>query len=431
MKITDHSSDPLISSLTEMTRRIESSSTPFEALRAVLDGFTVAFGLNTAVHLSTWGLPVGQYRVVLLRVPESGMDYQIDPWADNNLPIHSGGILGDVVRKPVPQIGEDVDWSADPLFAKKLARFRSFMAVPISGEGLPINWVVLLHENPHEFTPEDLGATFLRASLVGTMLQSRTLAEQLRLANEQINHEVERIGEILRCLLPEPLPNIPGLEIAASFETFDQAGGDLYDFVRLDGETNDAGRWGIFIGDASGHGPSAAVVIAVVQTLLQAHPPITTGPAELLQHLNSHLCQKPIESSFVTAFLAIYEPSTRKLTYAGAGHPPPLLKPGRGGGAKPLEPAGGYPLGIDGDQTFQQASVTLNPGDSLLLYTDGISEARNQDGGMFEARGIEQTFNACNGTPQEIVEAVRKAATTYSNGYPAPDDRTLVAISVG
>jgi sigma-B regulation protein RsbU (phosphoserine phosphatase) len=229
--------------------------------------------------------------------------------------------------------------------------------------------------------------------------------------------------------LPEPLPDIPGLQIAARFETFAQAGGDLYDFVPLDEGANNLGRWGIFIADASGHGPAAAVVIAVVQALLWAHPENTTGPAELLERVNVHLCQRPIERSFVTAFLAIYEPQTRRLTYAGAGHPLPLLR-ARRGTAKALDLVSGYPLGIDGSQSFMQASVNLDPGDSLLLYTDGISETRNPHGGMFDASGIQQVFDECNGGPREIVETVHRAVATYSNGLPATDDRTLLAIRV-
>jgi phosphoserine phosphatase RsbU/P len=430
MKVTDHSSDRRISGLTEMTRRIESSSTPSEALQSVLDGLTAAFGPMTGLHLSTQGLPIGQYRVVMLRVAEANLNFQSDPWADHHLPVHSGGIIGDIIRNQQPQIAHHVDWSADPFFGRTLAGMQSLMAVPVSGEGLPIDWVFMLHKDSEKFTPEDLAALLLRASLVGALLQSRMLAERLRLANEQINREAERVGRILRCLLPDPVPDIPGLQMAASFETFAQAGGDLYDFVRLDEGTNDASRWGIFIGDASGHGPSAAVVIAVVQALLRAHPPNTAGPAELLRHLNTHLCQRPIESSFVTAFLAIYEPLTRRLTYAGAGHPLPLLRARLGGTAKALDLISGYPLGIDSSQTFMQASVHLDQGDSLLFYTDGISEARNQSGGMFDASGIERTLNECKGGPREIIEAVHRAVTTYSQGLRATDDRTLLAISV-
>jgi GAF domain-containing protein len=235
MKITDHSSDPLISGLTEMTHRIESSRTPFEALKAVLDGLTIAFGAPKAcLHLSTQGLPTGQYRVVLLRVPEAGLDLLSDPWTDGNLPVHSGGVIGEILRNPHPQIAHDLDWSTDRSFGKILGGFRSLMAVPIQIQDAYVNWVLMLHKDPQEFTPQDLGAVLLRASLVGSLLQSRVLTDRLRRANEQINREVERVGQILQCLLPDPLPKIPGLQIAASFETFAQAGGDLYDLVRLD-----------------------------------------------------------------------------------------------------------------------------------------------------------------------------------------------------
>lgn len=414
-----------------MTRRIESSTTPFEALKAVLDGFGIAFGSHMAcLHLSTQGLPAGQYRVVLLRVPEAGLDLLSDPWTDGNLPVHSGGVIAEIIRNPNPQIAHDLDWSADPSFGSTLGGFRSLMAVPIQVQDVQVNWVLLLHKDPREFTSQDLGAVLLRASLVGSLLQSRLLTDRLRRANAQISREVERVGRILQCLLPDPLPKIPGLQIAARFETFAQAGGDLYDLVQLDEGADDPGRWGIFIADASGHGLAAAVVVAVVQALLRAHPSKTTGPAELLQQLNVHLCQRPIESSFVTAFLAVYEPLTRRLTYAGAGHPLPLLRARLAGTVKALDLNSGYPLGIDSSQTFVQASVDLDHGDSLLFYTDGISEARNPSGGMFDAGGIEQTLNACDGDPREIVEAVHRAMTIYADGFPPTDDRTLLAISV-
>ena len=108
MKITDHSADPLVSGLTEMTRRIESSRTPFEAFKAVLDGLTAALGRVACLHLSTRGLPAGQYRVVLLRIPEANIDLQSDPWTDDQLPVHSGGVIGEVLRNPRPQIAHDV-----------------------------------------------------------------------------------------------------------------------------------------------------------------------------------------------------------------------------------------------------------------------------------------------------------------------------------
>ena len=184
--------------------------------------------------------------------------------------------------------------------------------------------------------------------------------------------------EFSAALLPEPIPDIPGLRLAASYETFGQVGGDLYDFLPV---TSDDGLWCMFIGDASGHGPSAAVVAAMVQATLHACAAGSAGPADLLQTLNRRLCQKRIEGSFLTAFMGFYEPAGRRLRYASAGHPSPALLPRLANhAARFLEAAGGPPLGIDDDASFDEATVGLPPGQTLLLYTDGISEARAPDG---------------------------------------------------
>src|SRR5580765_6168607 len=125
----------------------------------------------------------------------------------------------------------------------------------------------------------------------------------------QIDREAEQVGELQRALLPASLPRIAGLEIAASYEPTGRAGGDLYDFFPLDEQHDDpidAGLWCIFIGDTAGHGLRAAVVIAIVQAVLHAHPARIAKPASLLMHANRQLCRKKL-GGFVTGFLGIYE----------------------------------------------------------------------------------------------------------------------------
>src|SRR5260221_11569041 len=176
---------------------------------------------------------------------------------------------------------------------------------------------------------------------------------------QQIDREARQVGELQRALLPATLPRIAGLKIAASYEPTGRAGGDLYDFFPLDERDNDRmnpGRWCIFIGDTAGHGLAAAVVIAIVQAVLHAHPPSIARPASLLTHANRQLCRKKL-GGFVTGFLGIYEPRTRRLTYSNAGHPPPLLKRSCYGPIFLLDEVGSYPLGIDDAETVEEASV--------------------------------------------------------------------------
>jgi sigma-B regulation protein RsbU (phosphoserine phosphatase) len=243
-------------------------------------------------------------------------------------------------------------------------------------------------------------------------------------------NEFKRVGQIQRTLLPNPLTQIPGLKIATSFETFGEAGGDLYDFIPLGKEQSEREPWAVFIGDASGHGPSAAVVIAIVQALLHAHPPGVTSPAALRQHLNDHLCRRPIQSSFVTAFIAVYEPSSPQLMFASAGHPPPLLMGAMARTVTCLDSGRGFPLGIYADQIFQEASIELEHGDALLLYTDGIQEARDHSDSMFGLEGVQTVMRGCFGAPQQLVTTIRQAVINHEKGRRAADDQTLVAIGV-
>ena len=195
------------------------------------------------------------------------------------------------------------------------------------------------------------------------------------------------MGELQRALLPASVPQIAGLEIATSYEPTGRAGGDSYDVFPLDHDRADAtaapARWCMLIGDASGHGLAAAVVMAIVQAVLHAYPAGAAGPATLLMHANRQLCDKHL-GGFFTAFLGVYEPASRRLTYANAGHPPPLLKRASDGSIRALDAVGSYPLGIDDAEKFEEAAVTLERGDSVLLYTDGITEVRDAHGELFE-----------------------------------------------
>src|SRR5262249_49190765 len=154
---------------------------------------------------------------------------------------------------------------------------------------------------------------------------------------------------IQKGMLPRPMPDIPGVRLAASYETFDRAGGDYYDLIPLGSQASGVqhdpyGPWGVLIADASGHGPSAAVRVAVIHALLRGAEMRKGGPIDVLGYLNRPLATRAVNGSFVTAFYGVYEPRTRELTYARAGHNPPIIKnPGSGGSVRWLEDAGGMP----------------------------------------------------------------------------------------
>ena len=276
---------------------------------------------------------------------------------------------------------------------------------------------------PQQFTMLDVEDALERVALGSALLENQMLAEDLRRANRQIDSEARQVGELQRALLPASVPQIAGLEIATSYEPTGRAGGDLYDLFALD-----SGRWCIFIGDASGHGLAAAVVMAIVQAVLHAHPDGVAGPARLLTYANRQLCAKRI-GGFFTAFLGVYEPALRRLTYANGGHPPPLLRRAGDGSVAALDAVRSFPLGIDGNETFEECSIELREGDALVLYTDGITEMRNSMREMFSQDRLMRAFGGGDGNgPEEVICRLRAAVRAHQANEPAAaDDQTLVA----
>jgi sigma-B regulation protein RsbU (phosphoserine phosphatase) len=394
MPFVDLSGSARIPALVEAMASLSRARDP----RELLDGFVASmrriYGPRGYIALRTEGLEPGSYRVTRFLTLEGEDRVPVtDPWAvDEGAPVRRGGILGTLVGDPRPKLGHHLELGGDPVFGEELAPFRSLIAVPTFDRGEVANWTVLLLPDPEGYGAEDLEQAILRVNLTGTMVQNIRLARELEEANRWIHREVDAIAAIQRSLLPERLPDIPGLDLASSFQTYDRAGGDYYEFLPPRGDPE--GPWGILIADASGHGPAAAVVTAMLDSILHAYTGDYAEPAGLLRHLNHHLHAKDVEHSFVTAFYAVFDPRTRDFAFSRAGHPPPLLRPS-GGGLHSLLEAGSVPLGILPEPPFRTAVRRLGPGDLLLLYTDGITETVGPDGRFFGVEGVETALTAC------------------------------------
>ena len=249
------------------------------------------------------------------------------------------------------------------------------------------------------------------------------LRNQLAAALAALDQELQVVGAIQRSLLPGRLPAIAGFELSANYETSARAGGDYYDFFPLAG-----GRWGLFIADVSGHGTPAAVLMAITHAIAHAQPGTHAPPAALLRYLNDQLTSAYTrEGTFVTAFYAIIDPSTRTLTYSRAGHNPPRLV--RQGQVLSLDHVGGLPLGVLPQQTYEESTVALNSHDLLLLYTDGITEAAAPDGSSeagsaFGTQGLDRLLlTCCADSPSECIAKIHAAVAHFTAGAPPPTIR--------
>jgi sigma-B regulation protein RsbU (phosphoserine phosphatase) len=433
--IVDISSSGRIGLLTQLMAEMSGLTRPQDAMDIFSHGMQQAYAPTCAVQLSTLSLPPGEYRISRM-LGADGVDHvaRRAAWDYHLLPVQSGGVLSQIVKDAAPCIIHDLDLSGDPVLGEAIGCNRSLAAVPVLDRSLPINWLIVLHSDPRHFDVKDLEELILRANLVGAISKGLWVSQQLEEANQRIAREIEQIARIQRTLLPSQLPDIPGLAMAARYETFDRAGGDLYDFARMEGDptTTRDDRWAILIADASGHGPAAATVCAIVHSILHAYPKEPSGPAELLRHVNQQLCAKQIESSFVTAFLAFYQASTRELVCARAGHNPPLHVSGKVGLSgrifRELDGAKGLPLGIDADASFTEDRLILKPGEMVVLYTDGITEAKNAAGEFLGIEGIERALATCYAGAEGAVQCIIGTVMEHRGKEHPNDDQTILVL---
>jgi sigma-B regulation protein RsbU (phosphoserine phosphatase) len=241
----------------------------------------------------------------------------------------------------------------------------------------------------------------------------------------RLEGELELSQIVQRGLLPQTIPAIEGLELAAFSRPAQIIGGDYFDFLRFKD-----GAHGFVLADISGHGVSAGMLMSSLQTAFHTLVPDALQPAEILQRINRLYVHNISFTTFVTAFFARYDPGSRQLTYASAGHNPALLLRTADDQIYRLERTGAA-IGLMDGSPVGSASVELLPGDRLLLYTDGVTETNNSHGEQFGVERLSEVLRQNPALPAEgLLQTIRAALTDFSGGLIPEDDITLVAASV-
>ena len=378
------------------------------------------------VALSRRGLAAPRYRITRSDLWAEA----VDPWKDpERLPVFDRGLLGELLHAGEARVIDHLAVPEDDPAAEYFRGMGSAITVPTWDDGEVLNMVVMMRRSPGGYRPEELPQAVWMGNLFGRATKNLVLRNQLDAAYARLDEELQVVASIQRSLLPRELPRIPGLALAAHYEPSRHAGGDYYDVLPLSD-----GRWGILIADVCGHGTPAAVLMAVTHTLVHAWPDSEPCPGCLLGYLNRHLTgRSPDRGAFVTAFLGVYDPEARTLTYASAGHNPPRLKRNGEHGLIELDQAQQLPLGIMARTTYAPATITLAAGDQVIFFTDGITEARGGDGGreLFGTDRLDAVMRSCGGEPQSLIDAVLEAIAAFGGERPADDDRTMVIARVG
>jgi sigma-B regulation protein RsbU (phosphoserine phosphatase) len=256
---------------------------------------------------------------------------------------------------------------------------------------------------------------------VNTHLTIHRLKREVEQKKDALEDELKAASDVQCRLLPKKLPEIAGLKLAAHYETSLYAGGDYYDIAKMADN-----QWGFLVADAEGHSAPAAVMMAMTCALFRSYPEPPAEPGELIYFLNQHLC-KVADPSFVTALYIVYDGENHRLKIARAGHPPPMIY--RAADKKAIEyPCGGvFPLGIDPYEQVPVTEAELQPGDRILMYTDGITERFSTDGETYgEERLLQQLEGSGNIQPEELLTAIMKDVDDFANGRPADDDQALL-----
>ena len=263
----------------------------------------------------------------------------------------------------------------------------------------------------------DFSPLWFLTSIAGlTLLLALELVDRLRFRDE-----LDVARELQSDLLPHRAPDLAGYRLAHSYRTANEIGGDYYDFLELPD-----GRLVLTVGDASGHGISAGLVMAIANATLKTALDVDPAPEAVLRQLNRVLFRTGSKRAFMTLFYSILDPTTGELEFASAGHPPPLLRRAKGEIEELGE--GSLPLGLNTLGHFPTGRATLEPGDLLVLYSDGIPEASAEANG--ETFGFERLKGLLSrpGSPQVIHDRIVKAVEAHLSGRSLADDLTLVVL---
>jgi sigma-B regulation protein RsbU (phosphoserine phosphatase) len=251
------------------------------------------------------------------------------------------------------------------------------------------------------------------------------------LSKEERRHlesELELAQDVQKMLLPQEVPNIPGLEIAAFSRPAQIVGGDYFDFIDFSN-----GFHGLAIADVAGHGVSASLHMASIQALLRTLVPVNKSPAEVMRQVHKLFIHNIRFETFVTFFIGAFESSTKRLTYCNAGHQPPLVlhkTMSKNESVEMLRPTGAA-IGLVEEAEFAEKTIELQEEDLLVLYTDGVTESVNPQNQEFGRERLVKLSREVNNTPvREVVQHIRQRLEEFSEGKPLADDTTIVLCKI-
>ncbi|MFN2595797.1 MAG: PP2C family protein-serine/threonine phosphatase [Pyrinomonadaceae bacterium] len=344
--------------------------------------------------------------------------YDIEEMSDLYMKVGEG-LIGHVAKSGEPLIVPDV--RQDPRYVNARHQTRSEMVAPIISSEEVLGVFDLESDEPDAYDADDLEVLMMLASQVAIILEKAMLYEQ-SVERRRLQAQLEVARQVQLELLPARDPKLEGFDISAYNFSTEEVSGDYYDFVSIYED-----HLGLVIADVSGKGVPAALLMAFLRASLRAAIQIGYAPNISMAKVSYLLWESTENNQFVTAFYGVLDATNKTLAYANAGHNPPLLMDAEGK-ARFIE-RGGIPLGLFRDTRYYEYYVPVESGQTLLLYTDGATEAASADGCEFGGERLEQKVRENRHLPaKELIKSLHDAILEWTGGRGSSDDVTFVVV---
>jgi serine phosphatase RsbU (regulator of sigma subunit) len=339
----------------------------------------------------------------------------------------SRGIINQVFEQRKAVLSQDAGHDPNLPTSASIAdlRIRSVMCVPlVTSDGEILGILQLDTSERKQFSPEDLDVLEAVARQATIALQNAAMHESL-LQQERIRRDLGLAQTIQVRFLPRSVPTLAGYEFFAHYQAAYEVGGDYYDFVNLGGD-----QVAVAVGDVAGKGVAAALMMARFAGDTRGCLLTDREPAAAAMHVNRLLCEADIEEKFITLSLCVLDAAQSRLRYTSAGHLPLLVRRKDGRVEEYGEEIIAFPLGIDSESVYQQGEIALEPGDVVLVYSDGLTDARNNKDERYDTEKngrLKRRLGEAGGGPASIGKAILQDVREFSADQVQFDDITLVA----
>jgi len=402
-----------LSILNEIALAINSTMSPEAINELIVSKVVKRLGVEQGViHL--FGADAGDPTKTLIRVMQQGKDA---------LPMRIGlQITGWMHKNRRPLVVNDI--TKDERFTgsdTRDLRIHSVLSVPLELKGRLMGIFNLFNKREGEITNEDARLAAIIAAQCSQVIENaRLYQEEQKL--QRLQDDVRNATTIQRMLLPRKMPEIAGLQLAGQSHPARDVGGDYFDFIELE-----SGRWGIAVGDVSGKGLPAALLMANLQATMQGCARIAATVSDCMSAANKFLIASTDNKTFVTLFYAVYDPASRTLTYCNAGHNPPMRFSADGN--MTLLETGGPLAGCFSWADYKEETLTLGEGEAIVIYTDGVTEAESPAEEQYGEERLEELLrSARTQQAQPMLEQIVKSVLTFQQDAPVMDDITVVCL---